>query len=110
MDNSQFICPSCGSITAPDDVFCGHCGFQLNRQVKIGIGKQIWIYFVALFLPPFGLIWTWKYLRGTNPQAKRIGWMALILTIVGILLTIWATAGFLSSVQNQMNSYSNLGL
>src|SRR5689334_3790930 len=110
METSTFVCPSCGSITAPDDVFCGHCGAKLNRIVTVGLGKQIWIYFVSLFLPPFGLLWVWRYLRLGTPQQKRIGWIALGLTILGILLTIWATAGFLSSVQNQMNSYSNLGL
>lgn len=110
MDNAQFVCPSCGAITAPDDVFCGHCGFKLNRQITIGIGRQIWIYFVSLALPPFGLIWTFKYFRSSSPQNKRIAWIALILTIASILLTIWASMAFLQGVQSQINSVSNSSL
>lgn len=110
-DTTPFVCPNCGSIIAPDDEFCSHCGIKLTQKnQKIGIGKQIWIYFVALALPPFGLVWTWKYLRTDNPQMKRIGWIALILTVVAIILTVWTIQGFLQGVQNQMNSYSNLGL
>ncbi|HSD98124.1 MAG TPA: zinc ribbon domain-containing protein [Patescibacteria group bacterium] len=113
MDNSQFVCPVCGSITAPDDVFCSHCGTKLNRVVAIGWVRQIWIYFVSFFLPPFGLIWTWKYLRSDKPPLKRIGWISLLLTVVSIILTAWVTVGFFQGVSSQINSvsnYSNLGL
>ena len=110
MDN-QFVCQTCGNILAPDDTFCGHCGAKVGSGVQtIGLGKQIWIYFVSLFLPPLGLIWTWKYLRSGSPQQKRIGWIALALTVVGILLTLWTIGGFLQGIQTQLNSYTNLGL
>lgn len=103
----QFVCPNCGNITAPDDTFCSHCGAKLNTPVAIGIGKQIWIYFVSIFLPPLGLIWVWKYLRNGTSQQKRIAWIALILTVIASIITIWVTIGFLQGVQNQINSVSN---
>jgi|SRR5579872_3619517 len=108
MDTMQFVCPVCGNITAPDDVFCSHCGAQLaNHNQNIGIGKQIWIYFVSLALPPFGFIWTWKYLKSGTPQQKRVGWIALILTVISIILTVWVTVGFLQGISSQINSVSN---
>lgn len=113
MDTMQFVCPQCGSITTPDDTFCSHCGVKLNQIVTIGMGKQIWIYFVSLALPPFGLIWTWKYLRSGTPQQKRIAWIALILTVISIIVTVWVTVGFLQGISDQINSvsnFSNLGL
>lgn len=110
MDTTQFVCPTCGSITAPDDAFCSRCGVKLNRVFSIGLGKQIWIYFVSFFLPPLGLIWVWKYFRMDSALAKKVAWISLALTIVSIVLTVWATGAFFQTIQNQMNSYSNVGL
>lgn len=111
MDTQQLVCPTCGNILAPNDLFCPKCGTKVVRSMQpIGIGRQIWIYFVSLALPPFGLIWTWKYLRSDNSQVKRVGITAAILTVIAIVLTVWVTVGFLQSMQSQLNSYSNLGL
>lgn len=110
MENQQFVCPNCGSIIAPNDKFCSKCGAKLNQPQIVGIGKQIYIYFVSFFLPPFGLIWTWKFLRTDNTKLRIIGWVAAGLTVVSIILTVWVTLGFLQSLQQQLNSYSNLGL
>ena len=108
MDAQSLICPTCGSILAPDDMFCSHCGAQVVKKVAtIGLGKQIYIYFVSLFLPPFGLVWTWKFFRTGNAQMKRVGWIALILTIVSTIFTIWITIGFFQGLQSQINSVSS---
>ena len=108
---STLVCPNCGSILAPDDLFCARCGAKIvNQAQSVGLGKQIYIYAVSLFLPPLGLVWTWKYLRSSSSQMKRVGIIAAILTIISIWLTIWATMGFLQGMQSQLNSYSNLGL
>ena|SRR5260221_5495030 len=111
MDTPTLVCPNCGNILVPGDLFCPKCGAKIvNQPQSVGIGKQIYVYFVALFLPPFGLIWTWKYLKASSPQIKRVGIIALILTIVGILLTLWTIGGLVQGMQSQLNSYSNLGL
>lgn len=111
MDTPSLICQNCGNTLSPDDLFCSTCGTKIEKQpLTVGIGRQIWIYFISLALPPFGLIWTWKYLRSSNSQLKRIGIIAAILTVISIILTIWTTVGFLQGIQSQLNSYTNMGL
>ncbi|HYK08815.1 MAG TPA: zinc-ribbon domain-containing protein [Candidatus Eisenbacteria bacterium] len=111
MDTPTLVCPNCGNILVPGDAFCPKCGAKVENQAQsVGIGKQIYVYFVSFFLPPFGLIWAWKYMRSSSSQMKRVGIVAIVLTIAGIFLTIWTTMGFLQGMQAQLNSYSNLGL
>ena len=104
------ICPQCQNILLPNENFCPKCGFQIvqNPQV-IGIGKQVWIYFVSLFLPPLGFIWTFKYFRSDSDQLKRIALVATILTVISIILSIWFTFGFFQGIQQQVNMYQTLG-
>lgn len=109
MTLSSLICPNCGSIVAPDDVFCGHCGAKITTAPQgISMGRQIYIYLVSFFLPPLGLIWTFKYFR--DPQKRNIGIIAAGITAVAVILTVWLTMGFFQGLQNQMNQYSNWGL
>lgn len=111
MDTPTLVCPNCGNILIPGDAFCPKCGTKIeNTLQRVGIGKQIYVYFVSLFLPPFGLIWTWKYLKASSPQIRYVGIAAAVFTVVGIGITIWTTMGFLQGMQAQLNSYSNLGL
>lgn len=108
METAPLICPKCGAILAPDMQFCPHCGMPVAvKPLTIGMGKQIYIYVVSLLLPPLGLIWTWKYLRSSSSQAKKVGWIALILTIISVVATIWLTMSFLQGLGSQINSVSN---
>ncbi len=103
-----FVCHACGSVLAPDDIFCSHCGATVASVVEtVGLWKQIWIYFVSIVFPPFGFIWTWKYLRSDNFELKRVGIIATVLTVVAIIVTIWVTLGFFQGMQSQLNAISN---
>lgn len=115
MDSSQLICPKCQTIAIPGSRFCANCGTPLNvGAFTISIGKQIWIYFVSIFLPPLGLVWTFKYLRLKDSQPRKIALIAAVLTIVSTVITLWATWGVMSSVQSQvqtqMDALHNAGL
>lgn len=108
------ICPQCQTILLPNTNFCPKCGFQIvqNPQV-IGIGRKVWIYFVSLFLPPLGLIWTFKYLRSDSIQLKRVALIATALTVISIVVSIWFTVSFFQGLQqqyNQIDTYQNLGI
>lgn len=117
---STQLCPQCQSIVLPNENFCPKCGFQLvhtgsaqNLQI-LSVGKQIWIYFVSIVLPPLGLIWTFKYLRSNSPQLRRIAFIAAGLTVISIIITLWISVGLFNSVnqqvQTQLNGYQNLGI
>lgn len=104
------LCPACHQSILPTDNFCPHCGIDIKNFGKVTVGRQIYIYTVSALAPPFGLIWTVKYLLSSSTQKKWIGIVAGVITIASLLLTIWATMGFFNSVQQQLNNYSNLGL
>lgn len=107
-------CPQCNTILLPNTNFCPKCGFPIVQTPQIiSVGRQVWIYFVSLCLPPLGLIWTFKYFRSTSPQLKRIAWIATILTVISIIISVWFTVGFFQGIQqqySQIDNYSNLGL
>ena len=103
------LCPHCGNQITPLDIFCPVCGTFLKDE-PISLGKQIWVYLVSFFLPPFGLIWVKKYLKSPHESNRRAGWIIITLTIVSLIVSLWVGFGLISSVQTQINSYSSLGL
>lgn len=105
---TPFTCQYCGSVVGPDSNFCPVCGKLLKEQ-PLGVGRQIYIYAVSFFLPPLGLIWTFRYLK-KDEKFRKVGLIAAVLTVISIILTIWFFIGFMNSVQQQLNQYQNLGL
>ncbi|HEX8965845.1 MAG TPA: zinc ribbon domain-containing protein [Patescibacteria group bacterium] len=108
MPTSTTVCPKCGNTIFPTDEFCAHCGFRLSFQKdSFSIGKIIWIIFVSVVLPPFGLVWTFKYFKSKNPSQKKIAIMSLVLTIVSVILNIWLGIGIFSAVNQQINQVNS---
>jgi hypothetical protein len=68
------------------------------------IGKQIVIYFVSFFLPPFGLVWAYKYLKVDDEKAKKIGLIAVILTIISLIINFWLLKAFFDGIPQLINS------
>ena len=107
----ETICPYCKSMVLPDAYFCPNCGKQLkDKPLSATLLKQIIIYSVSFFLPPFGLWYAFKYLKAGDSKSKKIGIVAIILTIISIALTIWLTYGIINSVMQPFNEINNLNL
>ena len=108
---AQEFCSKCKNLIQPTDNFCPHCGNQIVRS--IGVGKQIWIYFVSIALPPLGLGYTFKYMRSQHTKVRWVGIIAGILTIISLVVTTWwtigAIQGFNQQLQQQLNSYPTYG-
>lgn len=97
-------CPKCGNTIFPTDEFCAHCGLKLSfKKDSFSVWKIIWIIFVSLVLPPFGLIWTWKYFKSKDSAEKKIAIMALVLTVFSVILNIWLGFGIIRAVNQQVN-------
>jgi amino acid transporter len=79
--------------------------FDVEKKIlSTTITRQIVIYLVSFFLPPFGLGWAFKYIRSDDEKAKKIGWIAVILTIVSLLLTFWVSKAFMDKITQSINS------
>lgn len=106
MDNTPLLCPSCHQAVRPEWYFCPNCGKELNpKPVKVSVPAQIGIYVLSIFLPPLGLWPGVKYLEKPGREAKIVGTVAVILTIISTAATIWLTMRYL---QNSIGTYNGL--
>lgn len=103
MDN--FVkCPGCLTDNPADSNFCLKCGFQIKEiPLSTSLFKQLGVYFVSFFLPPFGLIPALKYLRQNDPKLKNIGLIAIFLTFLSIVITIYLGISLFSSINTEVN-------
>jgi uncharacterized membrane protein YqaE (UPF0057 family) len=79
--------------------FCPNCGNNLRERPKpISILTQIGLYILAIFLPPLGLWPGIKYLAKKGKQAKWVGSITIVLTLISSVIVTW-------SIFNLFNSY-----
>jgi hypothetical protein len=101
------LCPYCHQVITVSDIFCPHCGKELIENMSKG--KQIWIYCISFLAPPLGLVYFFRYMKKDNLLLRRVGIIALVLTVLSVLLTIWWGVGFYNSLQQQLKNYQSLG-
>lgn len=103
------ICPYCQSLVPVGSIYCSNCGKPLHEEkIQISTRRQIIIYLVSFFLPPLGLIWTFKYLKQSDPIKKRVGIVSLLLTVVAIILNFYALSVVMNLLSSQLNSINSL--
>ena len=108
-------CPHCGTAVTPDNIFCPHCGKELKpSQPSVTLFSQLTSYLISIFLPPFGLWPAFRYLKQTDPKARRAGIICIVLTVLSLLTTVLLTTYYVqrfNQVMNQeLNQYQDLGL
>jgi len=107
----ETFCPSCKSVITADAFFCPNCGKQLkDKPLAITLWKQAVVYAVSIFIPPFGLIYAWKYLKQHDTKSKIIGFVAIILTVISLAFTFWTMDVLVSSIDQSINQINTLGL
>jgi len=104
-DVLQIMCRYCHSSIPVEFYFCPNCGKMLKE--KTTISRQIVVYFVCVFVPPFGFWYVWKFLRQPDRRSKKIGIAALILTVISTTVSIWFSIGFINEVMQQINALNS---
>jgi uncharacterized OB-fold protein len=98
MDNIPLVCPVCHQSVVPEWYFCPNCGKELKAKlVRVSAATQIGIYALSVFLPPLGLWPGIKYLGKKGREAKIVGAIAIVLTIISSVVTTWLTFRYLQS-------------
>src|SRR4030042_1856770 len=106
---SQTTCAYCKANISLSDYFCPNCGKKLKEKpLSTTFLKQLLIYSVSFFLPPLGIWPAIKYLRQSDEKSKKIGFVALGLTIISIAITSWLTISLVNSFNQQIGSQLNL--
>jgi len=107
--DSQTTCVYCQGNISLSDYFCPNCGKKLKEEPQsTTLLKQLLIYFVSFFLPPLGVWPAIKYLRQGDEQSKKIGFIALFLTIISIVITGWLTLNFINSFNKELGNQFDL--
>ena len=102
---TETSCPSCNAAITLKANFCSQCGKQIKEPpFSISIVKLLLVYFVSFFLAPFGLGYAFKYLRLSDKRAKRIGTMAIVLTILGITVVVLTASTFMDSFYGSLDT------
>lgn len=101
------LCPICHQPVLPDAYFCPNCGAPLRaKPPSTAWWSQLGVYALSFFLPPLGLWPAVKYIRSDDAAARRVGWIAVVLTAASIVVMIWLTEALINSLQSQLNNAS----
>jgi hypothetical protein len=92
------LCPQCHQPVQLDAFFCPNCGKKLSEpSLSTSLFTQAWIYILSAFAPPLGLWPGIKYIKSPDPKAQQIGMIAIGLTIVFTIGTLWLSYSFINS-------------
>ena len=98
------LCPQCHQPVKPTDYYCPNCGKKLSEPpLSTSAFTQTWIYAMSVLLPPLGLWPGAKYVRNPDPRAKQIGWIAITITVLSTIITLWLMFAFVNSYINDVN-------
>jgi Double zinc ribbon len=92
---APMLCPQCHQPIKPEYYYCPNCGKKLNEPgLSTSVASQLWLYAFSLILPFLGYlaITYWqgiKYARSEDPQAQKIGWIAIALLAISSIFVIW---------------------
>lgn len=101
------ICPECKNRVDPTDFFCPTCGFKIiGGSPATSLFKQISIYLLSFFLPPFGLIPAIKYIKQGDYKSKRVGAIAIVLTVLSIIISFFILQSFMNTYNKALNGSS----
>lgn len=107
MEQDQ-TCPSCHTVIVETSYFCPNCGKKLkDKPLSTSAIKQVGVYLISLFFPPFGLWPAVKYLKQEDGKSKTIGGVAILLTLLSIMITILIVANIMTSLSKILNGQLN---
>lgn len=107
MEIASSICPRCQLPVLTNFYFCPNCGKQLRlKPISVSVAKQIGVYLLSFLLPPFGLYPGFKYIRQGDYKTKIVGWVAIVLTIISIFISIYFFAGFMQKYSQTLDQLS----
>jgi len=102
-------CPQCKAIALSSFYFCPNCGKKLrDKPMSTSVATQIGVYLLSFFLPPFGLIPALRYMRQTDRKSKIIGVVAIVLTAISLVVSVYYAIIFINQFNQTLTSQLNL--
>ncbi len=102
--SNVLTCQVCHILVNKNWYFCPNCGKKLkSAPLSTSAWKQFQLYLVCIFLPPFGLILAFRYIFNKSNNAKLVGLVCLLLTILSSILTIWVSLILIQQINTELN-------
>jgi predicted amidophosphoribosyltransferase len=99
------LCPVCHQPVTPEEYFCPNCGKSLKEKPpSTRWWTQLGLYALSVCLPPLGLWPAWKYLRSADQSARRVGWIAVALTAVSLVASIFLFQIIMNQLTQSLNA------
>jgi len=102
----QTVCPFCHFSLSQTYYFCPNCGKKINEPPVTTL-KIIGVFLLSVFLPPLGLWPGIKYLLSKNQKTKKVGAIAIALTILSTIITLWLSVVMFNSLNQNISSQLN---
>ncbi len=103
------FCPSCRQPVDTSVFFCPNCGKKIRSPpLSTSVTTQILLYIKTLLLPPFGIIWGYRYCRQSDRASKIIGYIVIVITIIETIWMTKVTVDIINSTTTQINSQVQL--
>jgi len=97
------VCLKCHQTVDSTDFYCRNCGINLKpKPPDTSIGAQFVLYISSVLLPPLGIIWAWRYLRQADTKSKIIGFVAVIITIIELIVIAQISVSLVNTVNEQV--------
>jgi len=85
--------------------FCPNCGNTLRaKPLSTSLMRQLVIYAISFFLPPFGLGYAFKYLKQKDNKVRIVGVIAIILTVISLASIVITFKVFMDYYSKLLNS------
>lgn len=108
MDEINF-CPNCRQPIQLTYVYCPNCGKKIHSDsLSTSLFSLFILILKTLLLPPFGLLWGYRYLRQSDNTSKIIGLIIIIITIIETVWLVQVTIVSINSVSQQINQIQNI--
>jgi len=99
------VCPFCHQIVRDSDFYCSSCGRKLHEKpLPTSIFVELLYYLGSILLPPLGIFWGIKYLKQNDEDAKRIGLLSIVFTVISFIVTIIWTMSLIRSISSQADT------
>lgn len=106
--DSQVECPFCGNKIDAKAFYCPVCGKKVREKpVSTNFWPVFLLFALTVLLPPLNIGLTIKYMKSSDPKAKRIGLISLVTMIVVLVIAIASTFFVTRYVSSQVNDQIN---
>lgn len=88
--DTNLICKSCQNPVSETYYFCPYCGKKRKEPpLSTSAGKQMGLYFMAVFFPYFAFLPGIRYVRQPGEKAKAVGVIVLLTAGISLMSEVY---------------------